>query len=65
MSRVEISGMAVPLEQKRELARRATELAAEIYQVSPSIITVVIRENSPENVAIAETLIVDRKESLE
>lgn len=63
MPKVEISGMAIGVEQKRKLARRATELVIEIYQVPASLVTVVIRENLPENVAVAGVLLADHMPS--
>jgi len=38
------------LDRKRELVRRVTEAAADYYRLPANIITVVLKENPPENV---------------
>jgi 4-oxalocrotonate tautomerase len=50
------------LEKRRAFAGKATDAAAEMYGLSKDIITVVIRENAPENVAVGGRLLIDRRE---
>ncbi len=45
--------------RKRDLARRLTDVAAEVYGIPH--ITVLIKENPPENVGVNGELICDRK----
>lgn len=49
------------LDRKRELVRRMTDAAVEYYQLPKDIITVIIKENPPENVGTGGTLLVDRR----
>jgi 4-oxalocrotonate tautomerase len=58
---VNVSGPALEVERKRELARRLTEVMCDVYQRPASQIIVVIQENPPENVAIGGKLVVDRQ----
>jgi 4-oxalocrotonate tautomerase len=44
---------------KRKLAREITTLAAEAYGLPESTMTVIIRENPPENVAVSGRLLAD------
>ncbi len=53
-----IAGRSV--EQKRELARRMTDLVVEVWGVDPEIVTVRIEEVPAENFARAGVLAVDR-----
>jgi 4-oxalocrotonate tautomerase len=48
------------LDQKRGLVRDITRAVVEHFDVSPDQVTVVIREQAPENVAKAGVLRVDR-----
>ena len=54
-----IAGRSV--EQKRELARRLTEAAIEVFEAEPETVTVFIEEVPPENFARAGTLALDRR----
>ncbi len=58
---VTVSGPRITLEQKREMVRGLTEVAAEVYGRPPGHIIVIIQENDPENVAISGKLAVDRQ----
>lgn len=49
------------VEQKRELARRLTEAAVEVYEVDPQTVTVFMEEVPPENFARAGVLALDRR----
>ena len=58
MPTITIEGPPISIERKRALVERLTETAAEIYQIEH--ITVLIKENPPENVGVAGQLIADR-----
>jgi len=53
------------LDRKRELVRRVTEAAADYYRLPANIITVVLKENPPENVGTGGVLLVDRRRGKE
>ena len=55
-----IAGRSV--EQKRELARRLTEVVIDVYRVAPETVTIYIEEVPPENFARSGTLALDRDE---
>ena len=58
MPTLRVDGPPIPeIERKRDLVRRLSEVAAEIYGIEH--ITVVLRENAPENVGVNGTLIAD------
>jgi len=46
------------VERKRKLVRRLTDVAVDVYGISH--VTVIIRENAPENVGANGQLIADR-----
>ncbi len=48
------------LEKKRTLVREITEVAKKVYGLPGETITVVIKENPPEKVALGGELIIDR-----
>ena len=55
-----IDGPAIPsVELKRKLVEGLTEVAADVYGFDKKIITVLIRENEPENVGSGGRLIAD------
>ena len=58
---ITVSGPALEVERKRELARALTKAASETYRRPPEHIIVVIHENPPENVAIGGKLVADRQ----
>jgi len=58
---VSVSGPFLDVEQKRELVLGLTKVASEIYDRPREYIIVVIRENRPENVAVAGKLMLDRR----
>jgi 4-oxalocrotonate tautomerase len=61
MPTVTVEGPKIPdLEKKRALAKEITDVLERVYGLPREAYTVVIRENPPENVAVAGTLIVDR-----
>lgn len=55
-----VDGPKIHTEKKRELAKRLTEAAAEVYEMDKEHIIVLIRENEPENVSVGGELIADR-----
>ena len=58
---VNISGPALDVEKKRDLARRLTEVMCDVYQRPAAHIIVIIQENPPENVSVGGTLVADRQ----
>ena len=54
-----IAGRTV--EEKRELARRMTDVVIDVYRVDPATVTVFIEEVPPENFARSGVLAVDRE----
>jgi len=48
------------LDVRRKLVSEMTAAAAKAYAMSPETIIILIRENTPEQVAVGGTLIVDR-----
>jgi len=63
MPTVNVSGPALDVEKKRDLARRLTEVMCDVYQRPASHIIVLIQENPPENISIGGVLIADRRPS--
>ena len=62
MPNITVEGPSIKdIEIKRALAKEMTEAAAKAYKLPAQYIVVVIKENSPENVAVAGQLIADRK----
>jgi len=59
MPTITVEGPPIDIERKRELVKRLTEAAIKIYKIEH--ITVLIRENPPENVGVNGQLISDRK----
>ena len=57
MPTITVEGPPISIERKRALVERLTETATEIYQIEH--ITVLIKENPPENVSIGGTLVAD------
>ena len=59
MPTITVEGPPIPeIEQKRQLVKGLTDVAIEIYKIEH--ITVLIRENAPENVGINGELIADK-----
>jgi len=61
MPMIMVEGPPLDVERKRQLVKKLTETAVEIYRIEH--ITVLIRENQPENVGVGGQLLVDRKKS--
>lgn len=58
---VTIAARALPVEKKRELVRKITDLCCEAYGLPPETITVLIQEYPHENIGVAGKLIADRE----
>ena len=61
---IRVDGPQISLDKKRELARRLTEVAAEVYEIDKEHTIVLIRENLPENVSVGGELIADRRKGI-
>ena len=59
MPTVTIEGPPIKVEKKRQLVRGIYDVAYAVYGIEH--ITVVIKENTPENVGVHGELLVDRK----
>ena len=60
MPTIVVDGPKIPtIELKRKMVEGLTEVAAEVYGFDKKIITVLIRENAPENVGSGGRLIAD------
>jgi len=62
MPTIMVEGPPIDVERKRQLVKKLTEVAVEVYGIKH--ITVLIRENLPENVGVNGQLIADRKKSI-
>lgn len=61
MPLITVEGPKIPeVERKRELVKKLTDIAVEIYGIAREHIIVLIRENPPENVGAGGELIADR-----
>ncbi|MGQ9463446.1 MAG: 4-oxalocrotonate tautomerase DmpI [Candidatus Fervidibacter sp.] len=58
---IRVDGPKITVDKKRELAKRLTEIAADIYEMDKQHIIILIRENEPENVSVGGELIADRQ----
>ena len=59
MPMITVEGPILPdIEKKRDLAKRLTDVAVGVYGIEH--ITVLIKENPPENVSVGGKLIIDR-----
>jgi len=59
MPTIIVEGPPLGLDEKRKLVKGLTDVALEVYAIEH--ITVIIRENPPENVGVNGELLVDRK----
>lgn len=50
----------IDLDKKRKLVQLVTAAATDAYGLPPAAFVVVLKENSPENVAVGGVLILDR-----
>ncbi len=60
MPLITVEGPAISTDAKRELVRRFTQTAREVYDIEDII--VLIKENPPENVGVGGQLLADRQE---
>jgi len=56
---ITVEGPKIDLEKKRQLVKKLTDSAAEVYGNIP--ITVLVKENAPENVGVSGELLLDRR----
>ena len=59
MPAITIEGPPLDIERKRKLVKSLHDAAVEVYKIEH--ITVLIKENQPENVGVNGKLIVDQK----
>ena len=59
MPTIMVEGPPMDIERKRQLVKKLAAAAAEVYRIKH--ITVLIRENPPENVGVGGQLLADRK----
>lgn len=59
MPTIVVDGPPLEVEEKRQLVKGLTETANEVYGSIP--ITVLIKENPPENVGVNGELLIDRR----
>ncbi len=62
MPTIMVEGPPIDVERKRRLVKGLTAVAVEVYGIKH--ITVLIRENPPENVGVSGQLLADRKKSI-
>jgi len=62
MPTIMVEGPPIDVERKRQLVRKLTDVAVEVYGIEHII--VLIRENPPENVGVEGQLIADRKKTV-
>ncbi len=58
---ITVEGPAISTDAKRELVRRFTETAREVYQIE--LIVVLIKENPLENIGVNGELVADRQQN--
>ena len=58
MPLIQIDGPQLEIEKKRDLVKRITDVAIDIYKIEH--ITILIRENKAENVGVNGQLIADK-----
>ena len=61
MPTIMVEGPPITVEQKRQLVKRLTDVAVEVYRIEH--ITVLIRKHAPENVGVGGQLLADRRRS--
>ncbi len=59
MPLITVEGPAISSDAKRELVRRFTDTAREVYDIEDII--VLIKENPPENIGVRGELVADRQ----
>ncbi|OYT55463.1 MAG: 4-oxalocrotonate tautomerase [Desulfurococcales archaeon ex4484_217_2] len=61
MPTIIVEGPPISVDKKRVLVKKITEIVSEIYGIKH--VTVIVKENPPENVGINGELLIDRKRS--
>ena len=61
MPTIIVEGPPISVDKKRVLVKKITEIVSEIYGIKN--VTVIVKENPPENVGINGELLIDRKRS--
>ncbi len=61
MPTIIVEGPPISVDKKRVLVKKITEIIFEIYGIKH--VTVIVKENPPENVGINGELLIDRKRS--
>jgi 4-oxalocrotonate tautomerase len=61
MPTITVEGPPISVQQKRQLVKALTEVAVNVYRIEH--ITVLIKENPPENVGVEGQLLADRRQS--
>jgi 4-oxalocrotonate tautomerase len=59
MPTITVEGPPIDVERKRQLVRKLYDAAVEVYKIRH--ITVLIKENPPENVGVGGELLADRR----
>lgn len=59
---IRVDGPKITVDKKRGLAKKLTEIAADIYGMEKQHIIILIGENEPENVGVGGELIINRQE---
>ncbi len=59
MPTIVVNGPPIDLEKKRQLVKGLTDAAVSVYGSIP--ITVLVKENAPENVGVNGELLLDRR----
>jgi len=59
MPTITVDGPPISVEQKRQLVEQLTKAAVDVYRIEH--ITVLVRENPPENVGLNGQLLADRR----
>lgn len=59
MPTITVEGPMIEIGKKRELVKKLTQAAAEVYNIEDII--VLIKENPPENVGLSGELLADRR----
>ena len=59
MPTITVEGPPIDVEKKRQLVKRLYDAAVDVYKIEH--ITVVIKENPPENVGVEGKLLADRR----
>lgn len=61
MPTITVEGPPIDIEQKRQLVKKLYNAAVDVYKIEH--ITVLIKENAPENVGVSGKLLADRRKN--